>query len=273
MECITLNNGIKIPIPGMGLFRLTDPDEAAEVTKSALQIGYRHLDGAAVYKNEEGVGRGITESGIPRNEIFVTTKIWNDMQCAGSVRRALEDSLRRLNIDYVDLYLIHWPVPNFYVKTWKEMEKLYNEGLTRAIGVSNFRIQDLEALNKVSDIVPAVNQIELHPYLQQTDLLNYCTGKGIKVESWGTITAGKTEILKEPILMEIGKNYSKSPAQVILRWNVQRGVIPLVKSSDSNRQKQNLEIFDFKITETEMEKISLLGRNMRLGPNPDDFNF
>lgn len=273
MESFVLNNGVAIPVLGSGMFRLTDPDEAAEVAKTALENGYRHLDTATVYRNEAAVGEGIRASGIPRKEIFLTTKVWNDMQRAGRIREALETSLSQLQMDYVDLYLIHWPVPHCYCNTWKEMEKLYEEGLARAIGVCNFRPEDLENLMKQANIVPSVNQVEMHPYLQQPALVEYCQAHNIRMESWGTFTAGQTELLRDPVLIEIGKLYQKSSAQVILRWLYQRGIVSLVKSANSQRQMQNQDIFDFTLTDADMRRIAAMDCNHRCGRDPANSDF
>lgn len=273
MEFTALNNGVPIPMLGSGLFRLTDQEEAARTVKSALENGYRHLDTAAVYRNEAAVGRGIRESGVPREEIFLTTKVWNDRQRTGAVREALEESLTLLGTSYVDLYLIHWPVPGHFVNTWKQMEKLYQEGLVRAIGVCNFREEDLDALVAVSDLVPAVNQVELHPYFQQNALAELCQRRGILVESWGTFTAGQTDLLKDPVLTELGARYGKSPAQVTLRWLYQRGIVSLVKSANPQRQRQNQDIFDFSLTEEEMARIAALDQGLRLGRDPANSDF
>ena len=273
MKKITLNNGTSIPVLGCGMFRLTDAEEAAAVTKSALENGYRHIDTATVYRNEEAVGLGMKQSGVPREDIFLTTKIWNDMQRKRAVREALENSLRMLDTSYVDLYLIHWPVPAFFAQTWKDMEPLYEEGLARAIGVCNFRIEDLQALEKISGIVPAVNQVEMHPYLQQNELVDYCRDRGIRMESWGTFTAGQTDLLKDPVLIEIAAQYGKSTAQVVLRWNYQRGVVSLVKSAKPERQRQNQDIFDFELSAADMQKIAAMDCGRRLGRDPANSDF
>lgn len=273
MKEFTLNNGTSIPVLGCGMFRLTDAEEAAAVTKSALENGYRHIDTATVYRNEEAVGLGMKQSGVPREDIFLTTKIWNDMQRKRAVREALENSLRMLDTSYVDLYLIHWPVPAFFAQTWKDMEPLYEEGLARAIGVCNFRIEDLQALEKISGIVPAVNQVEMHPYLQQNELVDYCRDRGIRMESWGTFTAGQTDLLKDPVLIEIAAQYGKSTAQVVLRWNYQRGVVSLVKSAKPERQRQNQDIFDFELSSADMQKIAAMDCGRRLGRDPANSDF
>lgn len=273
LKTYSLLNGILIPNLGFGLFGFPDAEEATKATLQALENGYRHLDTATRYQNEAAIGEGIRQSGLRRKDIFLTTKVWNDMQRAGQVRRSLEESLCALGVEYVDLFLIHWPVPEYYLQTWKVMEALQKEGLTRAIGVCNCGEKELNALREVSNTVPAVNQIELQPYFQQTELLNYCSKRGILVESWGTLTSGKTKLLQEPLLTEIGGKYGKSPAQVIIRWNLQRGVLPIVKSGNLLRQRQNLDVFDFALSDEDMLKIKELDCGQRIGRDPANSDF
>ena len=273
MENFTLNNGVQIPAAGLGVFRLTDEQQAVNTVRSAIAAGYRHIDTAAVYKNESAVGAAVKECGIDRKELFITTKLWNDAQRTEQIREALELSLSRLQMDYVDLYLIHWPVPGHFAHTWREMEKLYSEGKVRAIGVSNFRICDLEVLRKTFSIVPAVNQVELTPYFQQEELLEYCREHGIRLEAWGTFTAGQTDLLNEPVLKEIADSMKKTTGQIVLRWNLQRGVIPLTKSSNAKRQKDNLSIFDFELDAASMAKIAAMDCGRRIGRDPADSDF
>lgn len=273
MNNVVLNNGVEIPQIGLGVFRILDERLAADTVRTALENGYRHLDTAAVYKNEKAVGRGIVESKVPREEIFITSKVWNDRQREGKIEEALDDTLRNMGLDYVDMYLIHWPVPGFYLNTWKEMEKLYARGKIRAMGVSNFRIEDLKELEAISGIVPVVNQIELQPYFQQEEMVRYCAGRNIKVEAWGPFTAGQTGLFEEPVLVKLAKKYGKVPAQIVLRWDIQRGIIPLPKSSNPSRQKANLNVFDFELTKEEMKQIAELDRNQRMGRDPINSDF
>ena len=273
MDFFTLNNGLEIPSIGLGVFRITDQQEAVNTVFQALKTGYRHIDTASIYGNEAAVGEGIQRSGIDRRELFVTTKVWNEDQRRGKVREAFEKSLGFLKLDYVDLYLIHWPVPRYFSATWKALEKIYACGKAKAIGVGNFRICDLELLKKISGLIPAVNQVEITPYFQQKELLAYCMEQGIRLEAWGTFTAGQTNLLQEPVLKEIALRYGKTTAQIILRWNIQRGVVPLVKSSNSERQKQNLDIFDFELDKTAMEQIAAMDCGNRIGRDPVNSDF
>ena len=273
MENFKLNNGLEIPSIGLGVFRLEDNKEAQHVVEMALSVGYRHIDTAMIYQNEEAVGNAIKASGVQRENIFITTKLWNENQRKGDVMQTFEDSLRKLKTDYVDLYLIHWPVSDKFVESWKVLEKIYESGKARAIGVSNFKRHHLDELKKVSDIIPAVNQIELHPYLSQEQELEYCLKAGIVLEAWSPFTAGKTGLLKDEVLTEIAERYSKSTAQIILRWNYQRGVITIPKSANQQRLEENINIFDFSLTVSDMSKIGQMNVNKRVGPDPDNINF
>jgi diketogulonate reductase-like aldo/keto reductase len=273
MNTFTLNNGVKIPGVGLGVFRLNDAQEAYNTVKTALEVGYRHIDTAMIYENEEAVGRAIRDSGVPRSEIFLTTKLWNDDQRSGRVAEAMEASLQRLGMDYVDLYLVHWPVKGTYAAIWKKMEEVYKSGKAKAIGVSNYQPHHLDDLLAGAEIVPAVNQIECYPYLSQEKLIAYCKGKGIYPEAWGPLGAGKSDILTHPVIAEIAQNNKRTPAQVVLRWNLQRGVIVIPKSVHRDRQIENLAITGFELTHPEMEQIDALNRNKRLGSDPDNFDF
>lgn len=273
MENLKLNNGILMPVIGLGVFRMGESEETVNIIKEALAFGYRHIDTAAFYQNEEEVGIAVRESGIPREEIFITTKVWNDDQREGRVREAFEDSLKKLGTEYIDLYLIHWPVKEKFVETWKILEELYNTGKIKAIGVSNFKEHHLEDLKKVSDIIPAVNQVELHPYLIQEDILSYCKKEGIRLEAWSPFAANTTGLLHEKTLISLGEKYSKTPAQIILRWNYQRGVITIPKSANKDRLKENFSIFDFSLSDEDMRLINSLNKNERIGADPDTFDF
>lgn len=269
---ITLNNGVKMPQLGLGVFRCDD-EEAFNCVKTAIEAGYRHIDTAAFYDNEKAVGEAVKSSGIKREELFITTKLWNDDQRADRQRQALEDSLKRLDMDYVDLYLIHWPVKEKFVQTWLKMEKIYDEKLARAVGVSNFNIHHLDELKEKSELIPSVNQIELHPLLSQANLVDECLKRGIRPEAWSPLGANKNNLLSNPIIIEIAENHGKCPAQVILRWDIQRGIVAVPKSSNPQRQKQNINIFDFELSAQEMQMINALNTDTRVGSDPETFTF
>lgn len=262
-----LNNGVSIPIMGYGTFKVPN-DEVKKLVKKALDVGYRHIDTAAYYQNEEGVGEGIRESGVPREEIFLTSKVWMDDLGYDETLRAFDRSMKKLGLDYLDLYLVHWPRP-LAKDAWKAMERLYSEKRIRAIGVSNYKSHHLEDLisNSTSTIVPAINQIELHPGLQQNETYEYCKKEGIAVEAWSPIMRGK--VVNMPELIDIGEKYNKTPVQVTLRWHIQRGIIVIPKSANIKRIEENAQIFDFELTAEEMKQIESLDKNTRLGFDPD----
>lgn len=270
-DCTVLNNGVKMPWIGLGVFQVTDHAEATQAVKWAIEAGYRSIDTAMIYRNEEAVGRGIRESGVPREELFITTKVWNDDQGYDSTLRAFEESRKRLGLEYLDLYLIHWPGKSKYKETWKALIKLREEGWVRAIGVSNFHIHHLEDIMEDSGVVPAVNQVELHPWLTQKPLLDFCKRHNIQVESWSPLAKG--QLLDHPTLTEIGRKYGKTPAQVIIRWNLQLGIVTIPKSVKRERIIENADVFDFELTPEEIAAIDALNEGRRTGPNPDEFIF
>jgi 2,5-diketo-D-gluconate reductase A len=268
---IRLNNGVEIPQFGFGTWQVPAEDTAG-VVRAALDAGYRHIDTAQMYGNEEGVGRAVAESGLARDEVFLTPKLNNDGHGYDAALRRLDESLRKLGTDHVDLYLIHWPRPreDRYVDTWRGFEKALADGRTRAIGVSNFTITHLERLAAETDTVPAVNQIELHPRLVQRELRNYHVEHGIATEAWSPIGQGQG-LLDEPTLAELGEKYGKTPAQVVLRWHLQLGNIVFPKSMRPERIRENIAVFDFELSNDDMDVVSALDRHERTGPDPDEF--
>ncbi|MBX6352978.1 MAG: aldo/keto reductase [Thermoflavifilum sp.] len=266
---VRLANGVEMPWFGLGVYKAQPGEEVYEAVRAALEHGYRSIDTAAFYQNEEDVGRAIRESGIPREQVFVTTKVWNTDHGYDQALRAFEASRKRLSLDVVDLYLIHWPVPGKFAETWRALEKLYRDGYVRAIGVSNFHVHHLEQLLAVCDIAPMVNQVEYHPYLTQAALKVYCEQHRIQLEAWAPLMRGR--VLTDPVITEIAQKYRKTPAQVVLRWDVQGGVVTIPKSVHADRIRANADIFDFELTEEEMARISGLNRNERCGPDPDHF--
>ena len=268
---ITLNTGAQLPQLGYGVFQVP-ADGVVEPVLAALQAGYRSIDTAAVYGNEEGVGRAIAESGLQREDLFVTTKLWNDRQGYDSTLQAFEESLDRLGLEYVDLYLIHWPVPgqDKYVETWKAFEKLHADGRAKAIGVSNFQIAHLRRLFEETDVVPALNQIELHPNLQQPELRAFHAEHGIVTEAWSPL-GRNNGLLDDPVLTSLAEKYGKTPAQIVLRWHVQLGNVTIPKSVTPSRIRENIEVFDFELADDDMKAIEGLETGERVGPNPDEF--
>ena len=271
---ITLNDGHTIPQLGFGVFKV-DPVQTERIVSDALEVGYRHIDTAAIYGNEEGVGRAIASSGIARDKLFVTTKLWNADQGSDSARAALASSLDRLGLDHVDLYLIHWPRPDLdrYVTSWQTLEQLRDEGLTRSIGVSNFHRPHLERLLAETETVPAVNQIELHPAFAQRDLRAFGEGHGIRTEAWGPLGQGKYDLFSEEPIAAAARTHGVSPAQVVIRWHLQQGIIVFPKSSTRERIAQNIDVFGFELTADEMAAIDALDRGQRVGADPDTATF
>ena len=267
-EKIILNDGRQMPLLGLGVYKAVGENEVEQVIADAADAGYRLIDTASVYKNEDGVGRGIKALTIPREELFVTTKIWNTAQRIGDVEDTFNRSLERLGLDYVDLYLIHWPVPGCYTDTWKALEKLQTQGRVKSIGVSNFHIHDLEMLKKVSDVVPAVNQVEFHPLFNQPELLSYCRENNIAVQAYAPLARGA--YLHSQLLLEIGRKYQKTTAQIGLRWAVQQGISVIPKSVHKERIRENAEIFDFSLTREEMDAITAMDAHQRTAGIPED---
>jgi 2,5-diketo-D-gluconate reductase A len=270
---ITLNNGQTIPQFGFGVF-LIEPKDTATAVSRALKAGYRHIDTAQGYGNEAEVGEAIAKSGLDRGEVFVTSKLGNDAHEPDDARRAFDGTLKALGTEYVDLFLIHWPLPDRYggdfVQTWRVLEEVYRDGRARSIGVSNFQPRHLRRLHGEAEIIPAVNQIEVNPYLTQDDLRAFCAEHQIAVEAWSPL--GRGAVLAEPVIESIANRAGKTPAQVVLRWHLQRGDIVFPKSVTLARIRENIDIFDFELPATDVEDITLLNKNERTGPDPDKFN-
>ena len=270
-DTVTLANGVDMPGFGLGVFKMEDGDETIQSVIKAIKLGYRSIDTAALYNNEEGVGQAIRQSGIPREELFITTKVWNSDQGYETALQAFKESKRKLGVDYIDLYLVHWPVAGKYKETWRALEQLYRQGEVRAIGVSNFHKHHLEDLFADAEIKPMVNQVELHPLLAQSGLREYCKEEGIAVEAWAPLAQGR--LLNHPTLATIAEKHGKSVAQIILRWHIQHGIIVIPKSIKEHRIAENADIFDFNLTFNDMITIDKIDANERVGPNPDNFNF
>ncbi len=267
----TLNNGVEMPYFGLGVWQSKDGQEVINAIHYALEAGYRAIDTAAIYKNEEGVGQAIAQSAVPREEIFVTSKVWNEDQRSGDVVQAFDTTMDKLGLEYLDLYLIHWPVTDKYKDTWKALEEIYASGRVKAIGVSNFLKHHLEDLLEVAEVVPMVNQMEFHPRLVQQELLDFCKGHGIQYEAWSPLMQGK--IFEIELLQQLAEKYGKSIAQIALRWNLQKGVVTIPKSVKKERIESNADLFDFEIAEEDIQAIDGLDQSQRVGPDPDNFNF
>ena len=269
---ITLNSGTAMPQLGFGVFKVPD-DETAAAVSAAFEAGYRAIDTAAMYRNEGGVGKAIADSGIARDELFITTKLNNDGHGTDAALRAFEVSRTRLGLDYVDLYLIHWPLPaqDRYVQTWQAFEKLKRDGLARAIGVSNFKPAHLQRLFDETDVVPALNQVELHPYLTQDVLRAFDAQHGIATEAWSPIARGG-DLLSDPAITALAEKYGKTPAQIVIRWHLQLGNVVIPKSVTPSRIAENFDVFDFELAEDDVTSISALNRDERTGPDPDTVN-
>jgi len=267
---LTLHDGVEIPQLGFGVFQVP-PEETQEVVEHALEAGYRHVDTAAAYRNEKGVGAAIAASGLAREEVFVTTKLWNSQQGYDSTLAAFDASIGRLGLDYVDLYLIHWPMPteDRFVDTWRAFERIRDEGLVRTIGVSNFRIEDLERLQAETETLPTINQVELHPRLQQAELRAWHAEHRVATEAWSPLAQG--DLLDDETIARVAERHGRTPAQAILRWHLQFGNVVIPKSATPARIRENFELFDFELSGEDMEAFRSLDRGERIGPNPDRF--
>lgn len=267
----TLHNGVQMPYFGLGVYLSKDGGEVINAVKDALNHGYRHVDTASIYNNEEGVGIGIKESNVSRKDVFLVSKVWNTDQGYDSTLKAFEASLKRLDTNYLDLYLIHWPKGELSKETWKALEQLYREKRVRAIGVSNFLQHHLEDLLTSAEIVPMVNQMEFHPYLVQQDLVDFCHARGIQYEAWSPMMQGN--IFDLEIMKDLASKYNKTVAQIVLRWDLQKGVVTIPKSSKKERIISNAVIFDFELSPEDMQRLDALDRGKRFGPDPDNFDF
>lgn len=267
----TLNNGVKMPWLGFGVYLMDDGAKVENAIHKAFEVGYRSVDTASFYKNEKGVGRAIRDSGIPREELFLTTKVWNEDLRQKRVKAALEESLALLDLEYVDLYLVHWPVKNCYLDAWKEMEEIYQSGRAKAIGVSNFTVNQLNEVLEICTVKPTVNQIEFHPKLVQPELMKFCKEIKIQFEAWSPLMQGQIMGLK--VVNDLASKYGKSPAQIVLRWNLQHGVVTIPKSIKPHRITENAQLFDFEISNEDMTLLDSLDEGKRVGPDPNDFDF
>jgi len=272
MKTYTLNNGVEIPQVGFGVWKVDNGQQATDVVLEAIKSGYRLIDTAAIYGNEEGVGAAIKQSPVPREELFITTKLWNADQGYEETLKAFDVSMEKLGLDYLDLYLIHWPVPLFdkYVETWKALEKLYKDGRVRAIGVCNFQTYHLERLIEESEIVPAINQVECHPYLSQEEMKVFCKENGIQMEAWSPLMQGG-DALNHPVIKGLAEKHGKSSAQIILRWHNQEGVVVIPKSVTPSRIRENIDIFDFELSSEDLKAIDEVNCNLRVGAYPDEY--
>lgn len=269
---ITLNNGVAMPQLGFGVWQVPDT-EAETAVRTALDAGYRSIDTAAIYGNEEGTGKALTGSGVPREELFVTTKLWNSDHGYDAALRAFDESLRRLGLDHVDLYLIHWPAPakDKYLETWRALEKIYADGRARAIGVSNFQPAHLQRVLDEGSVAPVLNQVELHPDFAQADVRAFHSAHNIATEAWSPLGQGKG-LLDDPVLRQLGEKHGRSPAQVALRWHLQLGNVVIPKSVTPSRIRENIDVFGFELDDADMAAVAGLDAGNRIGDNPDDVN-
>jgi methylglyoxal/glyoxal reductase len=268
---VKLSNNVEMPYLGLGVFLINDGAEVINAVQYALEVGYRHIDTASLYGNEKGVGEAIRQSGVDRKDIFVTSKVWNSDQGYDKTLKAFDESLKKMSMDYLDLYLVHWPVKSKYKDTWRALEKIYTDGRVKAIGVSNFLQHHLEDLLQSVQIIPMVNQMEFHPYLVQQSLIDYCNERQIQYEAWSPLMQGK--ILGDETINCVAQKHDKTPAQITLRWNLQKGVVTIPKSVKKERILSNSLLFDFELSLEEMDTINKLDRNLRIGADPDNFNF
>ena len=276
MGTVTLNNGLKMPLVGYGVFRVPEGEDLAEAVKTAIAKGYRSIDTAQVYRNEESVGRGIRaaieEGLVTREELFITSKVWNDGLSYEETLAAYDSSLEKIGLDYLDLYLVHWPgIDTNYLDVYKALEKIYQDGRVRSIGVSNFHVHHLEKLLKETKVIPVINQIEFHPHLTQEEVRAYCTDKDIQVEAWSPLMNGA--LLEEALIQDLASKYGKTPAQIVLRYDVQHNVVTIPKTMTATRMVENLDVFDFTLTDGEMNQLDALNDGLRCGPDPEKFNF
>ncbi|MEM1258327.1 MAG: aldo/keto reductase [Bacteroidota bacterium] len=267
----TLHNGVKMPYFGLGVYLSKDGQEVINAVKWAVEAGYRHIDTASVYENEDGVGEGVKQCGTPREELFVVSKVWNSDQGYDATLRAFDASLKRLDMDYLDLYLVHWPVAGKYKETWKALEKLYKEERVRAIGVSNFMQHHLEDVLRDASVAPMVNQMEFHPFLVQQELMDFCNKNTIQYEAWSPMMQGRIFDMQE--FKDLSRKYGKTAAQIVLRWDLQKGVVTIPKSAKKERIVANADIFDFQLAEEDIKLLNDMHRGQRFGPDPDNFNF
>jgi diketogulonate reductase-like aldo/keto reductase len=265
---VKLHNGVEMPVMGLGTWRIADGEEARSSVKYAIQQGYRMIDTAAAYYNETGVGQGIRESNVPREELFIVTKVANDDQGYDSTLKAFDESMKKLKLDYLDLYLIHWPGKYKFKDTWRAMEKLYEEGRVKAIGVCNFHAHHLDELIDSSSVVPMVNQVECHPLLNQADLHRYCKDRKIQLEAYSPLMRGHLDLTA---LNQLAEKYGKTPAQIVLRWDLQNGIVVIPKSVHPKRIDENSQVFDFELADEDMEVINSLNTNKRFCGHPDYF--
>ncbi|KQL33170.1 glyoxal reductase [Bacillus sp. FJAT-25509] len=274
-KLVKLNNGLEMPVIGLGVFQVEDGQVVIDSVKAAIRNGYRSIDTAAIYQNEEGVGQGIREAleenGLKREDLFITSKVWNADLGYQSTIDAFELSLKKLGLDYLDLYLIHWPVEGKYVESWKALETLYKDGKVKAIGMSNFQIHHLKEVMANAEIMPMINQVELHPMLSQVELREFLKENSIQVEAWAPLMQG--QLFESETLSQIANKHNKSIAQVVLRWHLQNGIVIIPKSIKEHRIQENANIFDFELTEEDMSQINSLNQNHRVGPDPDNFDF
>ncbi|MEI3606325.1 aldo/keto reductase [Pseudogracilibacillus sp. SE30717A] len=271
MKYERLNNNVLMPQLGLGVYKVLN-EEVTDVVTHALNVGYRSIDTAQFYENEDGVGEAIRNSPIPREDLFITSKVWNSHHGYDNTLRAFEESMEKLKLEYLDLYLIHWPTPMYdqYIETYKALEKLYHDGRVKAIGVSNFNIEHLERVLNECDVTPVLNQVEYHPYLQQDELKKYCREHSILIEAWSPLARGN--VLNDPAIVHLAKKHQKSPAQIVLRWHIQQDSIIIPKSVTPSRIRENFHIFDFELSSEDMKKIEKLNRNERTGRDPNEMN-